>query len=187
MRWPVFALLVYGLLALQIGLSDAASIDTAYGRLQPWTLLPLAVFVGMSTTPYIALAAWIICGLLLDMTTTWSTGLTLIGPNALGYLAGGYVLLQFRTMLIRRHPLALASMTLLCGIGVQLIVVAIMSFRGIYELQPDWTGSSQLLLRGLNLLYSAGLAFALAPIFNGLSPLMGFQNAAKIGPRGMAR
>lgn len=183
MRWPVFALLVYLLLALQIGLADSAAIDTAYGRLQPWMLLPLAVFVGMSASPYVAITAWAICGLMLDLTTTWSTGLTLIGPNALGYLAGGYVLLQFRTMMIRRHPLALASMTLLCGIGVQLIVVAIMTFRSIYELQPDWTGSSQLILRGLNLLYSAVMAFFLAPLFNGISPVMGFTSAGKSGMR----
>lgn len=185
MRWFVFAILAYLMLAGQIGLAEAAAIDTSFGRLQPWLLLPLAVYIGLGAPTPTALTAWLICGVLVDLTTTWSSGLTLIGPNALGHLAGAYVLLQFRAMLVRRHPLTLATMTLLCGAAAQLVVVAVMCVRVFYEPQPDWTGGWQLVLRGLNLLYSAAFALVLAPVLHGLTPLMGFESAAKRAARMM--
>lgn len=196
MRWWIFAAAVYVVLAIQVGLAPALSIATPLGEVQPRFVLLLAVLIGLSAPPSAALVACLVLGTLLDLVTPWTvaldgaeaTELTLIGPYALGYLAGGYALLQLRTMVFRRQPLTIGTMVLLSGFAVQLIVVAVLSIRGWYEPIVGWlappgaaagSGMRQLALRVLALLYTAVIGVALALPLTRLGPALGIDTRSR--------
>ena len=187
MRWFVFFVFAYVLLAMQVGLASGVSIDTSWGPVQPLFVLPLAVFVGLSAAPATSLLAWAALGVLLDVTTTWGNGATFIGPYTLGYIAGHYVVNQMRTMLVKRHPLALSFMTILAGAAVQLIVVAVFAARNFYDPIPGWVGSQHLILRAMGLLYTAGVAAVLAIPLNALATVFGFRSDKGPAPYGRRR
>jgi len=149
----VFAIVAYVLLAAQIAVAPAISVETPAGLIEPRFVLLLAVFVGLYAPARAAITACLILGLLLDLASTWPTSatrdLTLIGPYTLGYFAGGYVLLQTRTMLVRHHPLSIAFMMLLAGVAVQLVVVAVFEARGWYQPLEGWSLAELARFRGV--------------------------------------
>jgi len=180
MRWWVFAIVAYLLLTVQVALADVLTITSQFGPVTPRFVLLLAVFVALAGPTQVVLIATMILGLLVDLTTTWPLpdggALTLIGPHALGYLAGGYVLLQVRSMVFRQHPLTVGSMMLVGGVAVELIVVSVFTIRAWYEPVAGWSAPHELVARSLSLLYSAVIGTLLAVPLCWLTPLFGFTN-----------
>lgn len=178
MKWPVFAIALYLLLALQISLAPAVRIETGAGAVEPLLLLTLLTFVGLSASPRIVLIAAGVTGLFLDAVTTWQTSssesVTLLGPNALAFMAGGLVLLQVRPMVFRQHALAYAVMILIAGVAVHLVVVGILSVRIWYDPAPGFSATGELFRRFLALLYSAAVGAGLSIPLVLASPLFGF-------------
>lgn len=187
MRWWVFAVVAYLLLSVQVALADVMSITTKFGPIQPRFVLLLAVFVGLAASPRVVMIASLALGILVDATTTWPLvdggALTLIGPHALGYVAGGYVLLQVRSMVFRQHPLTVGSMMLVAGVAVELIVVAAFTIRAWYEPVAGWSSTHELVARSLALLYSAALGTLLAVPLCALTPIFGFPTLKQTGQR----
>lgn len=179
MKWPVFAVTLYLLLALQISVASAMRLDTAAGSVEPRLLLVLLVFVGLSAAPRVVMIAAGVMGLFLDATTTWPTmsgeTMTLLGPYALGYMAGGLVLLQMRPMVFRQHALAYAVMILLAGIAVHLVVTGIFAVRIWYDPVPGFSATSELFTGFLALLYSAVVGALLSIPLVMASPAFGFH------------
>jgi hypothetical protein len=187
MRWFVFFVVAYVLLAMQVGLAEGVSLDTSWGPVQPWFVLPLAVFVGLSAPPAVSLVAFGVLGLLLDLTTTWPNGATFIGPYTLGYIAGHYVVAMTRGMLVKRHPLAMAFTCLIAGFGVQLVAVGVFAVRNLYDPIPGWVGSQQLVVRSIGLLYTAAIAAVVAIPLNAMATVFGFRNEKGPMPYGRRR
>ncbi|MBI1368913.1 MAG: hypothetical protein GC162_09705 [Planctomycetes bacterium] len=187
MRWWVFAIFAYLLLGIEVSVSDVLSIPTKFGPVVPHFMLILAVFVGLAAPTGVVLASSLIIGGLIDLTTTWPLpgdhGLTLLGPHALAYLVGGYVLLQVRPMLFREHPLTVAAMMLVAGVAVELIVVAVFTIRAWYEPLAGWSATSELVIRAIGLFYSAFVGFILAIPLCRLTPLFGFTSIKPPGAR----
>lgn len=190
MRWFVFIVIAYLFMAVQVsGVLDLPAAFGAFGR--PFVVLILAVFVGLSAPPRIAMIAWGTLGLMLDLTTVWplagSGGVTVIGPYALGALAAGYTLLELRGMLFRQHPLTLGAMVVLCGVAMHLVVVGLFTIRQWYDPLDDWIAKEQLLTRGAGLAYTAALAVVLAWPLLKLAPALGFQASKSAVPWGRRR
>lgn len=183
MRWPVFAITVYLLLALQMSVASAMRLELSAGVVEPRLMLPLLVFVGLSAAPQVAIIAAGVMGLALDATTVWplaeGQGLTVLGPYALGYLAAAAVLLQVRPMVFRQHPLAFAVMIVLAGAAVQLVVVGIFSIRIWYDPLAEFSATRELFVRSLSLGYSAVVGAALSLPLVGAAPLFGFTGTTK--------
>jgi len=183
MRWWVFAIVAYLLLALQVGLTDAVALQTSHGSVAPRLLLLLAVLVGLWASESVTITAWAILGLLTDLVSPHPGGLHLLGPYTLGYLAGAYIILQVRPMLFRRHPLTVASMMIVCGGAVHLTVVALLTARMLMGAAlPDWSAADQLTVRMMCLFYSAAVGGVLAIVLVRFVPLFGFETSKVSGP-----
>lgn len=185
MRWPVFAIAAYLALVLQVGLSH----HLALGNVEPQFVLLLAVFIALSAPTRATVIAAGILGLLLDLVASPYTlaasgagaseaaAVTLIGPYTLGYMTGGYLVVQLRPMLFRQHPLTLAAMVLVAGAEAHLVVLGLLWVRNWYEPMQGFIASDELIPRSLGLLYTAAIGLALAYPLAWITPLFGFHTA----------
>ena len=177
MNWTVYAIFAYLFTALQLGLSPAIAVAGRFGPVMPRLDLILVTFVGLFAAPRTTMAAWVLMGLLIDVAAPpYAGGVTLIGPNALGYLAGAFAVLQLRGMVLRTHPISLAFCTVAAGLAVHLVVVLIFTIRSWYD--PAWSGYAavgDLTVRALGLLYTAAFSLLLAWPLLKLIPAFGLQ------------
>lgn len=165
MNWIVF--LVASLLALML----EAGLDGLFrlGNVVPAMALILAVHVAWSAPRAVVPWAMLVLGFGQDMTHPFPAGqggdLPLLGPGCLGYVAAGYVCLHLRPQLRRASPVAMVLMTMAAGIFMHLVVVAMVTARGLAFLTGEpvegWNAPDELVTRFLSLLYTAVLA---API-----------------------
>ncbi len=193
MNWVVFAIFTYIIMALQQGLAPMLDLQVGREVITPQLVLVLAVFVGLFTPRHAMLGAWFIIGLLVDLThggfalqasdPARGGQLTLIGPYTLGYLAGGLVIGQLRSMVYRRHPVSMGFLVVVCGLAVELVVVFIMTVRQTYDPLMSWSAWNQLAVRGLCLLYSGAIGTILAVGLIRLAPLFHFTDAKRQTPR----
>lgn len=184
MRWGVFA--IFALLALSIdaGLSDLLRIESLWD-IRPNFCSVLAVFVALSAPRTAALWGCFVIGALFDLSiehTAWGNrGVYLVGPYALGLLAGGWVVVRGRTMVFRRRALTIGVMTLLALLVAQAIIMVLLVLRSrswypggpIYW--PDTSVGIELLRRILIALYSAFAAMPTGWLLVRTLPLWGFQ------------
>lgn len=166
MRWLTFILFAYLFAAADAGLANLFQI----GSVRPNLLLILGVFIGMSASPMALAWAMLVLGVLADVVNSplASMGTTILGPSALGFLFGGWAMLQFRGLVFRQSAIAMAVLVFLTGIFVHLVIVALVSVRGmawpVGEPVPGWSASDQLVHRFLELIYTALVAIPLGAI-----------------------
>ena len=176
MRWPVFIFIALTMLVLEKGLRGLLGIPGAFG-VSPSFLLPLAVFVALSTSRAAAMWASLFLGLLVDLTTDMP-----LGSACLGYLAAVLVTFELRGLVFRNSPLAIALMVFPAGIIAHLVIVALVTLRGAAWLPADapvdWYASEQFVHRFFIVLYSAVLALPLGTVFVWLDPVWGFGHHA---------
>ena len=183
MRWPVFAIFVFVLLAFQEGLKGLWVI----ADVTPGFLLILAVYLALSAPAATAKWACLIIGLLVDLTTTYPLdgrldGLVLIGPACLGFLMGAVVILELRGLVFRDSPVALPLMVFTAGIFVHLVIVALLTVRGLsWVLSEPIAGFSPALdlwYRFWQLVYSSAVALPLGFVLFMLDSWWGFAHPA---------
>ncbi len=179
MRWPVFAFLAFLLLVLQEGLGTLWSV----GGHSPSLLMVLMVFVSLWAPSLTGAYAALALGLLTDLSQPvypagQATDVALIGPACLGYLTGAYVTQQLRGMVFRHSPLVIGVMVLIAGAFVHLVVLAILTARGLPWLaaQPvaGWHAADQLVARFFDLLYTAGVGVVLGAVLVRFHWALGF-------------
>ncbi|MFA9478716.1 hypothetical protein ACERK3_10445 [Phycisphaerales bacterium AB-hyl4] len=179
MNWLIFIIAAYVLLALESGLRLLLQV---WG-VSPSLLLVLAVYVGLMAPSAVVPWAFLILGLLTDLQPGPVRDGTVIGPAALGYLAGAYVVLQLRGMVFRESVLALAVLVLVVGIFVQLVYVALLTARGMGMLTAEpivgWSTPDQLAHRFVMLLYTAVAAVPLGFVLFRTAGAWGFANRAR--------
>jgi cell shape-determining protein MreD len=164
MNWLIFILITYLFLLMQTGLTALLGMPDAKG-VSPDFLLILAVYVGLlapaKTVAWSMLAIGIIANLLPGPIPQGP----ILGPEALGYLAGAFAVIQLRTLVFRESVITLAIMVFVVGIFIQLVTVALYTTRGLPFLLgdpvPAWSASRELVDRFLMLLYSAAVAVPL--------------------------
>jgi len=179
MRWPVFSIFAFLFLVLDDGLRTLWAI----GYTSPCFLLILMVYVSLWTPPTTGGWAAIILGLLVDLQTPvypvgQAVDVVLIGPTGIAYLIGAYVTVQLRGMVFRDSPLAVGVLVFLAGIFVHLVVVAILTVRGlpwpVAEPLPGWHAADQLVGCFFELLYTSLVAVPLAYVLTRLKWLWNF-------------
>ena len=181
MRWSVFFVFAYLLLALETGLDKLL----VYGTATPSLLLILAVFVGLSAPPMTVVWSMLILGLLTDLTRSYDTAdqqtLWLIGPAAVGYLCGALTILQLRALVVRDSLIALAVMVFVVGVFIYLVTVAMLTLRGlplpwsIGEPIAHWSPAGELVSRFGELVYCAVVTFPLGLVLFKTERIWGFQ------------
>lgn len=189
MRWPVFAIFALVMLALEIGLRTLLAIPSAArDGVTPSFVLVLVVFVALSAPAIPALWAALLLGVLVDLTQPLAISghwgdVAVVGPHALAYVVGAYIVLQIRLVVFRDSPLALAAMVMVIGLIVQVILVAIYTLRGVSWLTaaaiPEFHPVPQLMWRWGVVLYSALLAIPLGFLFQRTVSWWGFASAGK--------
>lgn len=180
MRWPVFAIFAYLMLTLEQSLRTLwASNYTC-----PSFLLILMVFISSWAPAMTAVWAALILGLLVDLSSpvlpaNHAHDVVLIGPAALGYLTGAYVTILLRGMFFRDSPLAIGVLVLIAGAFTHLVVVALLTVRGlpwlIAEPLRGWSAADELVASFFELLYSAALAVPLGYCLVRLRWVWGFH------------
>lgn len=185
-RWPVFAIFTYFVLALDAGLKDLLGIGS--DGIGPGFMLIFMVFVASMAQRNAVLWASLLIGLLVDLSLEYPIGngvSVIVGPNALGYLLGGILAYELRSMIYRRHPLTMPLLTLAAGLTAQVVAVFIISFRHLlanwipaYAL--EWSTTDELVNRFLMILYSALIALPLGWLLTRLAPLFGFNPRARM-------
>ncbi|MCP3903271.1 MAG: hypothetical protein GY715_06495 [Planctomycetes bacterium] len=187
MRWAVFAIFAYVFLVLEHSLRNLLVVS-APGAVSPSFVAVLVVFVSLFAPRSAALwAAWIL-GLMMDLTNDldhgegWAAG-PLIGPYALGYPFGTYLLLQARAMLMRGRALTMAVMTVLFFAAATIVAVFIYVVHGWYpgeEIAWADLGLVGELGRRLGIgVYSGLLALVLSPLLLWTTPLWSFRTPAQ--------
>lgn len=175
----VFGISAYVLLALQRGLVPAWEV----GGTTPNLLLILAAFVGVSAPRTTALLALLILGLLLDlMPGPLRDSGVILGPHAVGFLVGGYALLQLRGMLFRESIITIVVMVGVLGGFCALVEATIYLFRGLPWLANDplsWSIARQLGHEAREVFYSALVAVPVGLGLLGTRRLWGFTGRGK--------
>jgi rod shape-determining protein MreD len=180
MRWPTF--IVLGILAVALQTSALHELVTlkALGDLSPNLLAVLAVFIALFAPRATALwAAWIL-GLMLDLC---QLDRLLVGPYALGFVLGTFIVLQLRTMVFRRRVLTLALLTLICLVAAAVVEVTLHTVRSWYPQAPpawsDYRPLGRLLYLLAAAVYAALLAIPLGWLLHKTFPLWGFHQVVE--------
>ena len=184
MRWGIFAIFTLLMLSIDAGVSDLLRIESLW-EIRPNFCGVLAVFVALSAPRITALRGCFVIGLLLDLTVEYTAGgnrgVYLVGPYALGLLAGGWVVLRGRTMVFRRRALTIGVMTLVALLVAQAIVVMLLVLRsrswypGGPIHWPDTAVGIELLRRILIAVYSGLAALPFGWLLVRTLPVWGFQ------------
>ncbi|MFW6336153.1 MAG: rod shape-determining protein MreD [Phycisphaeraceae bacterium] len=180
MSWLVFALMTYLLTALQEGLSPLWSIPVGRAaEAAPSLLLVLLCFVSLLATGATSLWVALLLGLIADALS----GTPIVGPHALGFMLGSYVVLQLRALVFRESVFTLAFMTLAAGLFAHLAAVALLAIRGLpispAEVTPGFAAADQLVTRFFDVLYSAVVAIPLGWLLFKTAPLWRFPSKAR--------
>lgn len=191
MNWLVFSILAYVFTALQLGLSPTLAIDSRFGPIAPHIELALLVLPGLFAPSRQAVLSWAIMGLVIDLAaqpyamTPAGAVYSIIGPYALAYAAGGYVVLQLRTLVVRTHPLSWCFASGVGGAAAMLVITGILTIRVWYDPAMQIRPSAELAARMLDVLYTAPFALLLAWPLMKLAPAAGLQTSKGATRRGM--
>jgi cell shape-determining protein MreD len=127
MRWMVFIVAACLAVALDMGLSGAMTLRTL-GFITPSFAGCLVAFIALfGRTDCVLWGAWIL-GLITDLTPGSMEGSQLvfiIGPHALGFTLGAWIILTIRSMVFKNRILTVAVCTMLCVLSSGFVMTII--------------------------------------------------------------
>lgn len=151
------AVLVYGYALVGIEMVLPAALRLGPTSVAPSFVVPMVVFVAMFAPAVQAYWTALLLGLSLDLLVPWGGQVFVPGPRALGMLAAAYLVVTIRTV-INRNLLALIVFSILAAGLMQIVVVALLTFRSLYTLPIPWHPREELVQRMLSALYTGGSA-----------------------------
>jgi hypothetical protein len=179
MNWPVVLFVSYVLLGMELALRPALALGSSGAA--PSFLIPLVVFVATHAPGMISLWFALALGLLMDLLGPYNAAdaraiITVVGPNALGYVGAAYTVLTLRGVMVRSNRLTLVVLSVVAGGMLAAVSAGVVGMRTLYD--DDLVASpSAVLVSGLgSALYTGATAFALAIVLPPLSGLFGFPD-----------
>jgi rod shape-determining protein MreD len=176
MNWIAFTITAWLFTGLQMGLGETLAIGTMGPA--PSLVFVLCVFVTMHAPHGIAMWCALILGLIVDLITgpghKGGGIVTILGPNALGFLLGAQLCLAMRGLLNKRNPLTIGLLSVL---GFAVAQVVVMGFYTIHRLYGDpltTGGMNELVARLLAAAYTGGAGVVLACALIPATRLFGF-------------
>jgi cell shape-determining protein MreD len=172
--WGVFALLAWLALGLELSLRKSLSIGSA-GVAPSFVCCLLTILAAQAPASRVLWAGWVL-GLLIDLTfmlpMQGGDDVRVLGPSALGYAAGAYVMLSMRAIMYKRSPFAMGFLALAgCG-AAQLVVLFILSLRAWWLDDLAWSVGRELGARAGSSLYTGCVMTILAPLAPALHRLL---------------
>ena len=166
MRWFTFAIFVLVFYVLQVGLRSLWRMPIGpYDDAAPNLLLILCVYVSMNAPRHTVLWAMAALGVLTDLqpvSVNTQNLVVIIGPAALGFMLGGLAALQLRALTFRDKITTVMALTFVVGLFFQLVVVALLTTRGLPLLPSEsvegWATADQMLQRLASLIYTVVFA-----------------------------
>ena len=138
MRWLVFVIAAFMAVAAGFRFQQYLHPSGAW-FLTPSFAACLLAFVALLGPPVVVVwAAWIL-GMLADLSPGLGEsggGLHVIGPHALGYPLGAWLVLNFRTWMFRRRVTTVAMLTFVCVLAAGVVQIVI----GILRYWLPWAG-----------------------------------------------
>ena len=181
MRWTVFAMFAVTVLVLDTSLVHVLRLGDAPGGVWPSATACLAVFVSLFASRIAALWACFALGLLLDLCSSEPAGgesITVVGPQALGFVLASFLVIQLRSMVFRRRALTVGFLTVVFLLAADVVVMVVFVIRGWFpELAVTWTQTTagpELLRRFLMALYSGIVAIPIGWLLMQTLPFWGF-------------
>lgn len=181
MRWSIFCVFAFVALVIQTGLGPLLHWPGG----DPNLLWVLAAFIAMWAQPMTALWAALTLGLLLDLhplavgSAVELSAVAILGPNAVGFVAGAYAVTVVRGVFYRDSSTAFAVMVAVAGAMMQIVVVSLYSLRGMSwfagEPLAAWSLPDQFVMRFFTLLYSAAIALPLGWLLMRYAGIWGFE------------
>jgi cell shape-determining protein MreD len=178
MRWSVFAIFTFVAIVLELSLRNVFRLEKL-GGISPSFIACLAVYVSLFAHRLSVMWGCWLLGLLMDLAPAANNAPPIIGPNALGYVFGGLLILQLRTMVFRRRSITLGALTLTFLLAASIAAVAILVMRGwFYPHSPLMhSGALSELLRRFGItLYSGIVGIPLGWLLLTTLPVWGFQS-----------
>ncbi|MCI0631045.1 MAG: hypothetical protein L0Y44_10385 [Phycisphaerales bacterium] len=178
MKWSVFALFAFAFIVLQLSMRSVLTVQSA-GSIAPDLIAALAAFITVFAHRVSALWACWLLGLAMDLSPgQQSANFHLLGPQALGYLFGGYVVLQLRTMVFRQRALTLGFLTFVCALSAGVVSMAILAVRSWYPGEPSLTSGAitEMAQRLGGAVYSGVAGIAVGWLLSFTIPLWGFHS-----------
>jgi len=182
MSWLVFLLTAYLLTAIQEGLAPLWSIphgSPGTASASPSLLLVLVCFVALLAPGTTAGWAALVLGLIADALAPTP----MLGPHAIGFMLGAYVVLQLRGLVFRESVLTLSFMVLTAGVFSHLAAVALIAIRALpispTDPMPDFVAANELVDRFFDVLFSAAAALPLGWVLFKTSGLWDFPSKAR--------
>ena len=180
MRWLVFVIGAVIVVGLDSGFSSIFTLRGA-GFLTPSFAACLLAFVALMAPPITVIwAAWLL-GLMVDLSPGLGEAggsLHVIGPHALGFPLGAWIVLNFRLWMFRRRVLTIAMLTFLCVLVAGLVQTAV----GILRFWLPWAGGElvpfgmgEIVHEAGNAAYSALLAIPVGWLLLQTLPLWRFD------------
>lgn len=195
MRWLAIGIFAYILLGLEQGMAVAIAQPGQYGA-TPGLLLILLVFIGLSAPTPVVVWSSLALGVLYDLAhpvmvidpqdaaeMAMQTGqyVSMVGPGAIGFLVGAFVLLRARGLVYRGSLVSIVLFTFITGVFAHLTIVFIFAMRGLPflffpgEQIVGWSWSGELVSRFISLLYTMGLSLPIGWVLLRSFGMFGFE------------
>lgn len=176
MNWLAFAIVAWISLGLEVGLRNALRLgETSWA---PSFVVPLAVYVLLSTPARTATWAALLLGVAIDLLWQPSrdgvAAIHLVGPHALGMVVAAQLVLAARGIVIR-NAVSLGVLSIAAAAVSSIVVVAVLTVRSILIEPMDFSATAQLRSGLVSALLTGGLALGLGFVYRTIEPLMGFN------------
>lgn len=184
MSWIAYAAALWLALGLDMGLRPVAELGGS--GIAPSFVVILVVFVSLYAPATTALIAGLVAGLFLDLTHSVplenaADSITIVGPYALGLMAGAYSVVVTRALVMQHNILTYAFLAFLASMVMSVFAVTLFTLRSYYD--PFlFSPGAQLMSRTGAALFTALLALGLVPLLRVFIALFGFP-AGGVGRR----
>lgn len=195
MRWPVALIAGWVLLAIEPVVKEALRLGNPSAS--PSLVVPLVVFVALFAPGVTAYWTALILGFLVDVTTLrggLNTGgvppIVIVGPHAIGYVAGAFLVHTVRPMMMKKNPLTIMVLSMVVAALIAVVASALLGIRemlffGSWGDGREYRALGDLAARLLGALYTAGTGLVVGSVLLWLHPLFSFQES--VGRRAFSR